>query len=329
MPHSSGGGSHGGGSHSSSFHSSSGSSSGSSGPTRQTSAKPFPGAARYYYYNRAGHLGYFYSNMNPRQEYAKVSPVRSTIFTAILGIPLGLLFLLMVFSAYGTPSRLSTGESAVIEIQDRAELLTESEETRLQNLLRDFFAQTGITPGVVTGWNEDWKPNYSSLENYAYDLYVNSYPDETHWLLVYTTGRDGGEFDEWYWEGMQGDDTDSILSETVVDQFTQELQRDLTARSRYTVGEAFIQSFAALNSGVMKARMDWELLIVGAVGLLIVCLYSFFHLKNVYTVSQYKTAGRCPSKVVEDSCAYCGCAYVVGTVSACPHCGAPIPAHNE
>ena len=52
------------------------------------------------------------------------------------------------------------------------------------HLFRD---KTGVTPAIITVDNREWKGYYNDLENYAYDRYVNMFPDEKHWLIVYSS----------------------------------------------------------------------------------------------------------------------------------------------
>lgn len=128
-----------------------------------------------------------------------------------------------------------------------------------------FYNRTGISPAVITVENSDWQGYYSDLENYAYDLYVNHFADESHWLIVYSTpdgysSSDG--FEDWYWEGMQGNDTDDVLTKSVTNSFNDELQKNLTARTRYTVSSAISTSFDDLTPTVMKSKVNWTMLFI-------------------------------------------------------------------
>lgn len=114
----------------------------------------------------------------------------------------------------------------------------------LNKTLGEFQELTGICPYIITVYDSDWENNYNSLENYAYDLYVNHFYDEQHFLIVYSepeTVYNNG-FVDWSWEGMQGDDTDSIITSNNFSEFQKDLQRYLTMND-YTVGEAFQQAF--------------------------------------------------------------------------------------
>ena len=73
--------------------------------------------------------------------------------------------------------------------------------------------------------------NYNNLEEYAYSAYVNRFQDEKHWLIVYEELGDvsslpedmyrypSSDEPEWQFWGMQGDDTDPILTAEVTEKF--------------------------------------------------------------------------------------------------------------
>lgn len=114
----------------------------------------------------------------------------------------------------------------------------------LNTTLGEFQELTGICPYIITVYDSDWESHYSSLENYSYDLYVNHFYDEQHFLIVYSEPAvyESDGFVDWSWEGMQGDDTDSIITSGKFSEFQGDLQRYLLMND-YTVGEAFEQAF--------------------------------------------------------------------------------------
>ena len=179
--------------------------------------------------------------------------------------------------------------------------------------------------------NSDWQEHYSSLENYAYDLYVNHFEDESHWLIVYSTPNsfqnDG--FEDWYWEGMQGDNTDGILTTSVTNKFNDEMQRDLTARTRYTVSSAISTSFDLITPTVMKTTIRWDLMFFAVVIIAFICLHACLMLGINPKARKYAKAQRCPDTAQEVACEYCGYTYVTGTCTQCPHCGAPVPPQEQ
>jgi len=180
--------------------------------------------------------------------------------------------------------------------------------------------------------NSDWQGNYSDLENYAYDLYVNHFADESHWLIVYSTpdgysSSDG--FEDWYWEGMQGNDTDDVLTESVTNSFNDELQKNLTARTRYTVSSAISTSFDDLTPTVMKSKVNWTMLFTSIAILAFVCLHACLMIGINPKARKYAKAKPCSDAAQEKACEYCGYTYVVDTCTECPHCGAPIPPEDQ
>lgn len=324
MPHSSGGGSHGGGSHGGSHHSSSHSHGGSGGSTRHTRSTYFPGSTRYVYYHHHRPV-YVYADYDITQ---KPSKLRYLIL--LFYVPFIIVIFGMIADCYHHPKKLPQNYDYRIIIEDRANVL--GDETTLKNSLIAFYNKTGISPAVITVNNSDWLGHYSSLENYAYDLYVNHFTDESHWLIVYSQPNDystSDSFVDWYWEGMQGDDTDSILTDAVTDDFNNKMQKNLTASTRYTVSSAIISAFDDTTPTVMKATINWEMIGVGGFMLLFMCIHAFFMIGFNPKAKNYAKAQKCPTYTREEKCEYCDNIYVVGTCTECPHCGAPIPPHNE
>lgn len=169
MPHSSGGGSHGGGSHGGGHHSSSsrGGRGGSSGP--RFSSSPFPGARRYRYYRR-GRYHYVYSNSKDGKLF---HPAR--LLLGFFYLP----FLLPVGGMLISPiqKRFQKYDTRII-VKDEAHVL--KDDSGLEAALEAFYDKTHITPAVITVNNENWKSNYSNLEDYAYDRYLAEFNDEMH-----------------------------------------------------------------------------------------------------------------------------------------------------
>lgn len=346
MPHSSGGGSHGGGSHhSSSSHSSSHRSSSGGGSSRiRTSHTYFPGARRFVYY-RNGVPNYVYSDTDLSK-----GPSKLRFLMLIFYVPFVLAAFLMIFTSFGVPEKLKVDYNSQIVIQDDANVLGDT--TKLGDALEDFFNTTGISPAVMTVYNSDWEDNYTDLEKYAYELYVNRFYDEKHWLIVYSQPKDpDDEFNNWYWEGMQGDDTDSIITSSVAYDFTNDLHKRLLVEGT-KVNDAITDSFNALTPTVMKFRFEGETFGIGLFMLLFVCVHAFFMVFFRPDAKKYKGAKEVPlddnyvapqqtapqpqSVVMKQaSCEYCGGVYTIGSCNACPHCGAPIqpqdytvPVHN-
>ncbi len=117
-------------------------------------------------------------------------------------------------------------------------------EDSLNEVMQEFEDITGIYPCVMTVYDSDWNQDYDELWQYAYDLYINTFSDELHFLIVYSKPENAAELDfvNWAWEGIQGDETDPILTEHNVGIFNDALQTDLL-RDNVSVGEAFENAF--------------------------------------------------------------------------------------
>ncbi|MBR2523009.1 MAG: TPM domain-containing protein [Clostridiales bacterium] len=319
MPHSSGGGSHGGGSHGGHSHSHSH----GSGSSRHTSRIYFPGSTRYVYYKDKQPV-FVFADYDITK---KPGPSRYLLllfylpFILIFGIGIGQ-------NVIHIPTRLKVDYDASIVIEDNAGVIDDEDE--LEQTLEKFLDETGIAPSVITVNNEDWETHYVDLETYAYDLYVNHFEDEKHWLLVYSQPRDPDpSFNDWYWEGMQGNDTDKILTDRKCDDFNQDLQKLLT-QSTVTPGSAIEQALDDMIPGIMKVSVSWTMipvwiLVVGFLG--VHCYFVVFHRSK--TSKLYETAIRCNEEVVkQEQCSYCGGVYIVGHHLNCPHCQASVTPHD-
>ena len=332
MPHSSGGGSHSGGSHGgshhSSYHSSSSHSSGSgSSSTPRVSKEYFSGAHRYVYYQ--GHRPVYYYSKKP----VDASNWRHTVIFSSVFLVIWILFCLWVYSDdLFPPKKLPMNyKDTSLVVSDQASLLSDEEKEDLYAVFREFQNTTGITPAFLTVNNEDWEKNYYYLDDYAYDAYVNAFDDESHWLIVYSEPKNlDPSFLNWYWEGMQGDDTDHIITTEKANQLTASVQKYLTRKS-YTVGNAVAQSFRDILPGIMRLQVNGDtvfafLFMTIPAGIMVYRIIAAVRSKN------RSKAVRCESdqgQVLEDKCDYCGGIYVHGLHESCPHCGAPIPKAEE
>ena len=314
MPHSSGGGSHGGGSHGGS---------GSIGPAISKT------------YRKGYHRFVVYEGIRPRYFYSdretiRPSDTRFTILDALLWLIYPLLFLMfLVPDLLRPPEKLpQVYTQTEIIIEDSTDQLTDREERGLREVFEQFQDKTGITPALITFQNSSWQGRSASFERVAYDTYVSMFRDESHWLICYSSDPGSTGFDDWYWEGMQGDKTDSILKESITDTFTKNVQRYLTDREHYSIGEAFIQGFRDIEPKLMKRSIESTQIWIGVMSIAI-CAFGIVTTYNrKKQLAGLEGALRCPSDtfpVTEEPCTYCGGIYVRGIQDLCPYCGAPIP----
>ncbi|MDE6529763.1 MAG: hypothetical protein K2K96_03195 [Lachnospiraceae bacterium] len=274
MAHRSGGGSHSGGHHSGGHHSSSHGGSGGGNAPRYSN-RPFPHARRFRYYDRHGRERYLYGSEMPTKP-----SLFSLIFPLIFFIPFILAGIFSVVSVFFTltptkPLRPDY-EPTDVHIMDGAGVI--DDEDSLEEILQEFEDTTGISPYVMTVYDEDWK-YYNELWNYAYEIYINSFSDEQHFLIVYSEPENAAELDfvDWSWEGIQGDDTDSILTESNIERFGDDLHDNLL-RNNVSVGEAFEKAFKKSLTYMMERENNgdtvatllfaviWNVVIFSAVG---------------------------------------------------------------
>ena len=247
MAHRSGGGSHSGGHHGGGGHHSSSGRGGRNGLTYSSS--PFYNSRKFRYYDRKGRERYIYCNGIPQK-----SSIVSLIISLLFLIPLifvGIFTLIVPLFSSASPKPLNpVYESTDVHIMDGAGVI--DNEDSLESVLQEFEDKTGISPYVMTVYDEDWK-HFDELWDYAYYIYINTFSDEQHFLIVYSEPENAAELDfvDWSWEGIQGDDTDPILTESKVDRFGNYLQNNLYWND-ISVGEAFRNTFENSLSYMME-----------------------------------------------------------------------------
>jgi len=321
MPHSSGGGSHGGGSH--------GGHGGSGRSATRTSNRYYPGARAFCYY-RHGTPRYVYSDVDLTDPKVMKAQRGAQLFgLVIIGIFIAVLALCLV-SEITNPTKLDGTSSYSVAVFDNAEIFTDEEESAIISSLNAFKQETGITPAVMTVYNDAWKSRYGSLENFAYDAYVNNFNDETHWLIVYSQPYEPeADFVDWYWEGMQGDETDGIINGVKLDRFNSNMQKYLTQSTSYAVSQAICAAFDGLTPNIMTREVDFGGILPLGFFLLIMIVIAISIIFTVF-VKGYKTTELAEIKNGPKEhpqtvkCEYCGSQYVLGAHTSCPNCAAPI-----
>lgn len=331
MPHSSGGGS----SHRGSHHSSGGSSG-------SFNYEPKVRISRYYsptmtrtwacYNMTANRMDYVYSDGKLKRSYANLLAIIA--FWCFLSLCTWLNNPVII----ERPEKLSWTDvkSTDIEIYDDANVLGNT--AQLRQALTDFRDITGIIPVIVTVNNSQWKGYYNNLEKYTYNWYVYNFSDEKHWVIMYSEPDNynaNDKFGDWYWEGMQGDDTDIILTSSVADKFTDRLHNNFIATSRFTRTEAIIDAFEFINDKNLMASRWTETAIIlilfsifGTIHVIVQFISITKHNKQYKGYKEVQNVQIINGVPFEDACEYCNCSYIIGTISVCPHCGAAIPAHN-
>ena len=123
------------------------------------------------------------------QNYEKDKPesIGGLIVSLLFYIPFFIVGLMVILSGIRIIDSIDPASyDSNIVIEDSIDVISDSDEMELQKAFEAFRDKTGISCALITADNETWSPYYSSLENYAYDLYVNHWTDEKHWLFVYT-----------------------------------------------------------------------------------------------------------------------------------------------
>ena len=311
MPHSSGGGGGSFGGGGGSFDS------GSSGSDSvHYSNNPFPGADQYVYYHH-GSPHYFYTDVDPTK---KPSPLRFLLL--LIYLPFLAALLPMAKGIINIPKKLPIDYNTAIVINDDADVITD--EAKLASSLEAFLDKTGIAPAVVTVDNETWQANYADLETYAYDWYVDNFPDENHWLIMYSEPQDPVQGDRYYWEGMQGDNTDNIITTQAAEGFNNNLNNLLAQGDRPDVSGSISKAFDDLTPTLMKVTFRPQILFMGILFFGFIIFHALGMTGVIGSRRKYRNAVQVVKGAKEVQCSACSGKYMSGTVETCPYCGAPV-----
>ena len=338
MPHSSGGGSHGGGSHGG--HGGSHGGSGSRGPT--VSRTRFAGSRRYVTYNK-GIPRYFYASKDYDPKYDK-----KRLLIILFYLPF-LFFIVLSFKSI-FPSVPKDYDHNIV-IKDDADVI--ANEWALQESLEKFIDKTGVTPSVVTVFDDDWSEKYLSLEEYAFDRYLLEFDDEMHWLIVYSRPRNftsDDSFVDWKWEGMQGNDTDPVLKKRELVKFNNDLQ-ELLCDDSMDAGTAITKAFSNFTKKIsLMPPLSAILMPLFMLGFVLFHAYFMLGLNEL----KYKNAVPAPEEGIDDisagsygeyeikseiariadekgkkMCPYCGGIFTPPKNRRCPYCNAKLTDENE
>lgn len=254
MPVSRGGG-HSGGGGNGSFHSGGshgGSSGGYKGP-RYSNTRPFPGSRRFFYINSLGCRRHFYY---------KGTPIKRNIWNTIIPSALFSIFALalcvcMVFAVI--PHKLKEGKCLYSGeyISDANNLFSNDEETAIKKSMEAFYEKTGVEPylyafeAVALPVEYGNKITESVLEQYAYDLYLNTFYDEGHFMILYTESWASGNLDFWMWIDCTGTDALDIVDDDAFNDFQYSMQKYLR-NDNYTNGMAIAKSFDDATETIMN-----------------------------------------------------------------------------
>lgn len=252
MPSSHGGGHSGGGGH----HGSGGfrsSGSKNSGP-KFSRTKPFPGARRYYYINTMGVRRSFYYGGVP-QKRSLVSVIFPPLIFIIAGIVMATVMFAVIIPTKLKPSKCVFSGAFVSDADD---LFTSEEEDAMIDSFKAFYDKTGIEPYLYAFESHNLPAEYGteinrkSMESYAYNIYVNTFSDEGHFMILYTETLDSsGNVQSWFWVDMAGNDTGNLIDDDAFDYFQDVMQRYLNASS-ISKGEAIARSFDESAKSIMK-----------------------------------------------------------------------------
>lgn len=201
------------------------------------SDNPFPGARKFRYY-RDGERKYIYSNTDltkrkdPKPRWFLIFFYIPFIFGLIQAVKDNPIVLDVV-----APLSSNSSYSEVL-IDDRQEILSENDKEQVMSVMRRFKGVTGVNIQLWTIPPMDWEHN-GAFRNYVLPAYSRAFDDETGWLIAYS--ETNGGVGEWYWEGVEGDDTIAVLG-VFIDQFNDSFHQGLLADEDADLPGAFVDA---------------------------------------------------------------------------------------
>lgn len=302
-------GRHGGGSSSggggSSSRSSSGSSSGGGGV--RTSNTPFSGCYHRSYYDRHGHVRTIYVS---NADYGTKPGFNIGVIFALVFVTIHMLLMMSGFlgSLFTFGSKVG-GNAERIFIEDRIDILSDTEEEKILTLLHQVYDKSGMP---VTLYTDDysWKGFYQSLSVYSEELYYNLGIEEDAMLIVFTVG-DNEQFYDWEYDMYCGDETIKCLSDKSFDNLLDNFQHSMAKGDLcYALCYAW--------DGVMDTLAKTTFHPSGLLGLVIlVCVYGLFYVVILGSALRqhriYKYYKENPEQLTKTP---------IKILAACPNCGA-------
>lgn len=336
MPHSGGGGSHSGGG-------GGGHSGGGGGSSVRVSSQPFSGSHTYVVYDKSGSSRLVYTNTrNYHAEVTKGSCISSVILFAlffalpgVIALIIGLVSAISSFHIGLSKTKYPSTLDDTVYIFDNFDYISDSEEQALIDSLTEFRDNTGVIPAVEFTNDSYWQSNYTDMENFAYNEYVNAFADEYHLLIVYSYGYEDSNtgFNEFHWHTMWGDDLGKTIRTKDENFLANELQKEFSIANGKDVPQAVINSMDSLYTHLTGTLIHfdeklatglstsfWGLIFGGAGILTIFSGISNYKKSKMKGEITYKIHGEPEIK----TCKYCSCTYYAGTVGTCIHCGAPL-----
>lgn len=215
--------------------------------------KPIKGARRYYYVNAMGLTRYFYYAGVPKRRTIASVLIPPIIFI-LVGIAMATAIFLTIIPAKLKPSKCTFSGAYVM---DQDNLFDEQEESLMKKSFKAFYDKTGVEPYLYAFESSNLPSEYGSetnqkaMESYAYDLYVHTFSDEGHFMILYAEKHNSDGSTDWIWVDMAGDDTQNLIDDSAFVDFQKSMQRYLNTDSM-TKGEAIAKSFDESTKTIMK-----------------------------------------------------------------------------
>ncbi len=292
---------------------------GSRGSGVRTSKTPFRGCYNRSFYDRKGRYHQYYTSS---RTFGTSTGWNPGIIFALIFVTLHMCLMIGSFSGdFIHIGKTIDGDRDRIYIVDNAEALSESEETKVMEILYEVYQKSGMP---VTVYTDDftWREHYSDIEVYSEELYYRIGFDESAMVLLYTTNN-SDEFYDYEYDFYCGDDTEACLSDKSLNTLGDNFYKGM---SGLNLCNAIEYSFGSIMDELATTGINWA---QAPTIVMLLAFYSIFYfsiLKGVLkSNSAYKYFQEHPEKLsytpmtLYDTCPNCG-ASNSEQLEVCPYC---------
>ena len=278
----------------------------------RTSKAPFPGCYDRSYYDRRGNFHSYYTNDST------VGTSGCTEFSAIAALLFfGCIFYFVInviLDQHITERPKINGDSSQILIADNIDILTTSEEAKLEELLHEIYKKSGIAVTIYTD-NLKWREEYETIEEYSKQLYYNLGNSQNRLLVLYSTEVDGyPEYDF-----FRGKETAICLTDDLLLRL-----KDCFHKGLYSMdpSDALIYAFHSIMDELAETSVDWDMMYDLVVATVFLSFFFAFPIHSLFTsirTALHNNAAYRYYKKNKEKLSY----IPVVLYNSCPNCAAP------
>lgn len=252
------------------------------GSSTRTSSTPFYGSYNRSYYDRRGRYHSYYTS---DRYFGSKSGWSAGIIIAVVFVTVHMCLMLFgMLSSSVFLGKKVEGDINRIFIEDKANILTPSEERELTDLFLRVYDKSGMPITLYTD-DFDWKEHYYSLEVYSEELYYSIGRDEDAMIILFTQEEED-DFVDWEYDMYCGDDTIKCFSDESFDELLENFQKAMYGDD---LAEALDYSWNLVIDDLAETKIGPEAYITTIV---ILGFYSIFYIALLGGVKKHNDAYR-------------------------------------